>query len=190
MLTTGVDPFTQIYQAVIAQLKVYPGEQGNPLPAAAGGGNGLFQTIMDMTDPAFTRMTRMGSGDTPALRVSQNIAEFRVNGANSMIADFELDLHILVTTDLLNLVTINQATFMLICSLTKLPMDLGLSGLVRGFRIFQSQMQAWQPAKAKEDKEIDAAGSLRWSYAVSMRVDGYLSSVQMQESYPTVVPGT
>jgi hypothetical protein len=48
----------------------------------------------------------------------------------------------------------------------------------------------YQPAKPKSDGEVDAAGSLRWSYVVSFRVEGYLSAVALQSLYPTVVQGT
>ena len=190
MLTTGVDPFTQIYQAVIAQLKVYPGVQGTPLPAAAGGGNGLFATIMDMTDPSFQTLLRMGSGDTPALRVQSNIAEAKPYGANSFTGDFEQDLDLFVTTDFLNQVPINQASWILFVALSKLPQHLGLPGLVRRWTCFQSRQAWYQPKKAQQYGEVDAAGSWRWAYALSMRVNGYVDSIALQETYPTIVPGT
>lgn len=180
MLTTGVDPFTQVYQVVANAMRQYPGLVKNEV----GDGNGLFRTLLDMTAPNFQQTLKaMGAGDSPGLRLGQDVPLLMPYGRNSVIGNWDQNIHFMFTTDTLNLVTLNELIFLFFCALCQLPQDLGLTGMVEKWVMTNSQARFVQPVNA----ENDATGSLRWSYAVTMKVSCYLNSKTLQGMTPTVV---
>jgi hypothetical protein len=151
----NVDPFTRIHQAIWGALAGHP-----PWAQLVLAGN-----RQDMTNTLFQQpLADVQAGDLPGAVIWQDEFVMQPLGATGLTADFEQDYTLLLSTDVMSVVPVNQLKFQTAVALLKAGIDLGLGGIVRDWAIRSAR-------DSSRNKQTNA--SARWTAALTIGVRFY-----------------
>ena len=157
------DPFTAAHQAIFAAFQNYA-----PLAALVLPGN-----FVDTTDPLFQQFKPgITAGDTPQLKILQDDFTLPPFGGNSTTVQFTQTYRVMICTDVLRVVPLNQVKYLALIALVKAGPTLGLS-CVSGYQV---------QAGRDDTKSPESEKSRRWTAAFNISVQLYLSRRQLAAS--------
>jgi hypothetical protein len=157
------DPFTAAHEAIIAAFQNCPA-----LAALVPVGN-----YVNTTDPLFQQFKPSPtSADTPQIKVLQGEFTLPPFGGNSTSVRFTQAYRVLVCTDVLRVVPLNQVKYQMLTALVKAGPNLGLS-CVSGYDV----------ASGHDDYNSAESGpSQRWTAVFTITANLYLSRQQLATS--------
>src|SRR3984957_3085059 len=145
------DPFTAAHQAIFAAF-----ENCAPLAALIPAGN-----FVDTTDPLFQQFKpNAQAADTPQLTILQDEFTLPPFGGNSAVVQFSQSYRVLVCTDVLQVVPLNQVKYQMLAALVSAGPNLGLS-CVKSFEV----------KPGRDDSESEQ--SRRWASVFTITVNLY-----------------
>jgi hypothetical protein len=157
------DPFTAAHQAIFAALENYA-----PLAALVLPGN-----IVDTTNPLFQQFKPgTAAADTPQLKILQGDFTLPPFGGNSTTVQFTQTYRVMICTDVLRVVPLNQVKYLALIALVQAGPNLGLS-CVSGYQVQAGRDDIQSP---------DTDKSQRWAAAFTITVQLYLSRRQLAAS--------
>jgi len=157
------DPFTAAHQAIFAAFANYPAFACLVLP-----GN-----VIDTTDPLFQQFKPGATaGDTPQLKILQDEFTLPPFGGNSTTVRITQSYRVMICTDVLRVVPLNQVKYLALIALVKAGPNLGLS-CISGYDV----------AAGRDDADsAQSEKSQRWAAAFTITVQLYLSRRQLAAS--------
>jgi hypothetical protein len=157
------DPFTSAHQAILSAFRNHAA-----LAALVPAGN-----FVDTTDPLFQQFKPPPtSADTPQIKLLQADFTLPPFGGCSTSVRFTQVFRVLVCTDVLRVVPLNQVKYQMLIALVKAGPNLGLS-CASGYDL----------STGRDDFDSkEAAPSQRWTAAFSINVHLYLSRQQLAAS--------
>jgi hypothetical protein len=151
------DPFTAAHQAIFAAFANYA-----PLAALVPAGN-----VIDTTNPWFQQFKPDATAaDTPQLSILQDAFTLPPFGGNSATVQFSQSYRVLVLTDVLQIVPLNQLKYLMLAALVNAGPNLGLS-CVKSFEVLGGR------------DESESERSQRWAAVFTISVNLYLSRQQL-----------
>jgi hypothetical protein len=154
------DPITAAHQAIFAAFENFP-----PLAALVPVGN-----FIDTTNPQFQQFKPDATAaDTPELAVLQDQFTLPPFGGNSTTVQFSQSYRVLLRTDTLQIVPLNQVKFQALAALVSAGPNLGLS-CIKGFDV--------SPGRDSSESQQ----SQQWVAVFTITVHLYLSRQQLAAS--------
>jgi len=159
------DPFTSAHEAIFTAFQNHP-----PLAALVLPGN-----FVDTTDPYFQQFKPgTQAGDTPQVKILQDEFTLPPFGGNSTSVEFTQSYRVLLTTDVLCVVNLNQLKYLILQAMVKAGTTLGLS-FVKSFELQSGKDDFKRPPDETQQSQ-------RWVSVFTIRIQFYLSRQQLAAS--------